>query len=118
MLTHRLRERITIQQRIVTQDFETGEALTFWENVWLDADTELDSVPAEVLTGPSREFVIAGTKHATVAARIKIRWFPGFNAAWRILWGDNIYGIDTFEYDKGNRSEIRITCTSGLSEGD
>ena len=117
MLTDRLRHRVTIQQRIITQDFQTGETVTTWENVWLDSETELVDVPAQILTGPGREIMGAGSKQAEDTVRINLRWFPGFNVGWRVLWDGHVYDVTSVEYDSTTRKEMRLRATGGLSEG-
>ena len=115
--THRLRMRVAIQERIETQDAVTGEMLATWQNVWLDSDTELDSVPAEVLTGPGRELVAANAMQAETSARINMRWFPGLTQAMRILWDGKVYNIRSIETDRTGRMEYRTTCTDGVNAG-
>lgn len=117
MLAHRLRHRITFQEQVNTQDPNTGAVTLSWENVWLDSSTELKDVPAEVLTGPGREWVGAGTINAETAARINLRWFPGLNTAWRILWDGQVYNIQSKETDVTGRQEWRLRCVDGPSEG-
>ena len=65
-LAPRLRHRVTFQQQGTERDSE-GVSHTVWQNVWLDSDTELADVPAEVLTGPGREAVIAGQVYRPAA---------------------------------------------------
>lgn len=116
-LSPRLRHRITFQKKVGSRDSE-GVWTETWQNAWLDSETELADVPAEVLTGPGREFVAAGAVQADVAARITCRWFPGLNASWRILWDGRIFNIggepDT---DRTGRREWRIKATAGVNDG-
>lgn len=116
-LNPRLRHRITFQEPVSERDSE-GVLQESWQNVWLDSDTELADVPAEVLTGPGREFVAGGAVQADVAARITCRWFPGISAKWRILWDGRIFNIggepDT---DRTGRREWRIKATAGVNNG-
>lgn len=116
-LTYRLRHRVAIQERVETQDQTTGEVVISWQNVWLDSDTELDSVPAEVLTGPGRELTASGSVQAETSARINLRWFPGLTQAMRILWDGKVYNIRSIETDRTGRMEYRTTCTDGLNAG-
>lgn len=111
------RHRIHIQERIETPDSETGAIGYVWSTVYLDSDTPLDSVPAEVLTGPGRELHAAGTKLAETTARISFRWFPGLLATMRILWDGKVYDIISIETDATARREYRLNCKDGLSDG-
>ena len=115
-LSARLRHRVEFQEQTTVVDSEGREILS-WDTVALDSETLLDSVPAEVLTGPGREFIQSGQKQATTAARINVRWFPGLMLSWRILWDGRTYGIETAETDVTGRREWRIRCTEGANNG-
>ena len=117
MLAYRLRHRVAIQERVTVQNSSTGAVTTTWDNVWLDSETELDSVPAEVLTGPGREFNQSGSEQAEITARINLRWFPGLTQKMRILWEGNIFNIQSIEMDATARREYRLKCTAGVNDG-
>lgn len=121
MLSHRLLHRITFQERLADTVDSNGIRVTGgWDTVYLDSDTPLDNVPAEVLTGPGREWIAAGATQAEVAARINCRWFPADErtmAAWRILWDGRIYNIVSAETDATARREWRLRVMYGPSEG-
>jgi len=116
-LAPRLRHRITFQEQVEEKDSD-GHTSIEWVNAWLNSETELVDVPAEVLTGPGREFVESGAMQADVAARITCRWFPGLLASWRILWDGRVFNIagepDT---DATGRREWRIKATAGVNDG-
>lgn len=113
----RLRHRIEFQELVEEQDSETGASIQTWQTAYMDSDTPLDSVPAEVLTGPGREFRNSGTTQAEATARINLRWFPGLLATWRILWDGRIYNIQSIETDITGRMEWRLRCVDGASDG-
>lgn len=115
-LSPRLVHRIAFQHQESVRD-SNGVLTVEWANVWLDSETELASVPAEVLTGPGREAVKSGQMQSSTAARITCRWFPGLDASWRILWGDQVFNIASFDTDRTARREWRIACTQGLNDG-
>ncbi|WP_460874778.1 head-tail adaptor protein [Paralcaligenes ginsengisoli] len=117
MLAHRLRHRVIIQEQVNAQDPTTGAIALTWQNVWLDSNTELVDVPAEVLTGPGKELNQSGTVQAEVAARITLRWFPGLMQSMRILWDGQIFNIGSIETDITARREYRLRCISGVSDG-
>lgn len=117
MLSSRLRHRIEFQELVVEQDSETGATVQSWQTAYLDSDTPLDSVPAEVLTGPGREFRGTGTTQEEATARINLRWFPGLLQTWRILWDGRIYNIQSIETDATARREWRLRCVDGASDG-
>ena len=117
MLNNRLRHRIDIQERVTVQSSSTGAVTTSWENVILDDGTELEGVPAEVLTGPGREFNQSGSEQAEISARINVRWFPGLTQKMRIMWDGNIFNIHSIEADLTARREYRLKCTTGVNDG-
>lgn len=117
MLANRLRHRVHIQEQVETQDSTTGNITLSWQTVYLDSDTPLDNVPAEVLTGAGREFNASGAIQAEVAARINLRWFPGLIQSMRILWDGRIYNIGSIETDKTARREYRLRVTGGVNAG-
>jgi head-tail adaptor len=112
VLTGRLRHRVTIQQPIQTQNPVTGEILNSWSTV-----AGMASVPAEVLTGPGREFRQSAATQAETSARINLRWFPGLLPTWRILWDGRTYNIHSIETDVTGRREWRLRCTDGVNDG-
>lgn len=117
MEAQRYRHRITFQEKVAEQDSETGDTSYVWATVDLDSDTELADVPAEVLTGPGREFNAADAKQAETTARINLRWFPGLQPTWRIVWEGRYYDILSIETDATARREYRLRCKEGLTDG-
>jgi SPP1 family predicted phage head-tail adaptor len=110
MLAQRLRHRVTVQQQV-------PEVTTYGEGVgyfWADVYT---AVPAEVLTGPGREFNAADAKQAETTARITLRWFPGLDPSMRIVWEGKHYDILSIELDVTARREYRLRCKEGTSDG-
>ena len=82
--------------------------------------TVLEDVPAEVLTGPGREFQGGAATQSETAVRINLRWFPASEremAAWRILWDGRVYNITSADTDSTARREWRLRATDGPSEG-
>lgn len=117
MLTNRLRHRITFQAQEKQQDSETGSERVTWVDVTLADGTLLVDVPAEVLTGPGREFRAAAATQGEATARINLRWFPGLELTWRVLWQGNTYNISSVETDATARKEWRLRCESGVTDG-
>lgn len=116
--TQHLIHAVTFQEQVVTRDSE-GRQKVEWQNVWLNSETELADVPAEVLTGPGREFPESGQMQADVAARIRVQWFPGgIKSSWRILWDDQVFNILGIpDRDASGRREYRIKCSAGVNDG-
>lgn len=117
MLAHRMRHRIEFQRPVRTQDPITGEIKTDWKTELFSGNS---AVPAEVLTGPGREFVAADSKQAEATARINCRWFPVDRLelyTWRILWDGRVFNITSAETDVTARREWRLRCVDGVSDG-
>ncbi len=115
MLAHRLRHRVTFQRQV---SIDEGQFIrTEWQNAWIDSEIELVDVPAEVLTGPGREWVGSGTVNAETSARITLRWFPGLMPSWRVLWDGRVFNIQSIETDRTGCREWRLRCMDGPGEG-
>lgn len=110
MLAYRLRHRVTVQELVEVQDTTTGAVTREWENVYTN-------VPAEVLTGPGKEFVQSSATQGEVTARINMRWFPGLTQKMRIVWDMSVYNIVSIETDMTGRQEYRMKCSSGVTDG-
>lgn len=117
MLAHRMRHRVEIQEKTETQNPSTGVITTSWQTLYLDSDTPMDSVPAEVLTGPGRETQAAASIQAEIVARINMRWFPGLTQKMRVLWDGRVFNIGSIETDITARREYRLKCTAGVNDG-
>lgn len=113
----RYRHRVEIQYPVDAQDSDTGANTRTFMTFYLDSDTPLDSVPAEVLTGPGRQLHAAGTKLAETTARISMRWFDGLTPDMRVLWDGKTFDIISIETDTTARLEYRLNCKDGLTDG-
>lgn len=114
-LSPRLRHRITFMEQAETRDSEGAIVID-----WVPATAggvELVDVPAEVLTGPGREFNAGGQVQAETTARINLRWFNGLDPSWRIEWDGHVYNIGSIETDATARREYRLRCTGGVNDG-
>lgn len=110
MLAQRLRHRVNIEDQ-VPEFSSAGEELGYeWAPVY-------QNVPAEVLTGPGREFNAADAKQAETTARINLRWFPGLLPSMRIVWEGKAYDILSIETDVTARKEYRLRCKEGTNDG-
>ena len=123
MLAHRLRHRVTFQSKGEPQRDDNGYLIPGsggWQTVTLADGTKLEDVPAEVLTGPGREFQGGAATQAEISSRINLRWFPASErdmAAWRVIWDGRTYNIQSIEADATARREWRLRCVDGPSEG-
>ncbi|MDP2141284.1 MAG: phage head closure protein [Gammaproteobacteria bacterium] len=120
MRAGRLRHRVEIQWPLEIQSQTSGGFSTAWATVFLDSNTPLEAVPAEVLTGPGKEMVAAGAIQAETTARINLRWFDVDIQAfykWRILWDGRVFNIRSIETDVTGRQEWRLRCEDGVNDG-
>ena len=116
--TQHLIHAVTFQEQVSERDSD-GVLRVSWQDVWLDSETALVDVPAEVLTGPGREFLQSGQMQSDIAARIRVPWFPGgIKSSWRVLWDGQVFNIKGIpDLDPSGRREYRIKCTAGLNDG-
>lgn len=117
MQAQRYRHRVEFQRKVSTQNPQTGAITYTWETVWLDSDTPLNAVPAEVLTGPGREFYAADAKQAETTARINLRYLDGVLPTWRVLWDSKVFDIVSIESDATARRELRLRVKDGPNDG-
>lgn len=117
MDAQRYRHAVTFQEKVPEQDSETGDTSYVWRTVALDSETDLADVPAEVLTGPGREFNAADAKQAETTARINLPWFAGLLPTWRIVWEGHYFDVLSIETDATARREYRLRCKEGLTDG-
>lgn len=105
------RHRVHIQRPVYTQDPDTGEGVLSWETAEVSG-VQLSSVPADVLTGPGKESKSSGTTTAEVSLRVNLRWFPGFDPSWRVIWDGYAYDVRSIERDASGRREYRLSCSN------
>lgn len=123
MLHHRLRHRITFKAQGGPIRDENGYPIPGsggLQTVVLPDGTRLEDVPAEVLTGPGKEWVGSGAPQSETSARINLRWFPANErdmAAWIVLWDGRVYNIQSVETDATARREWRLRVVDGPTEG-
>lgn len=123
MLAHRLRHRITLQRLGEPERDDKNRIIPGtggWQVATLADGTRLENMPAEVLTGPGREWVGSAAPQAEASARINLRWFPVDRReimSWRLLWDGSVYSITSAETDITARREWRLRCMDGPTEG-
>lgn len=110
MRAGKLRHRVTLQARSMTQDPNTGAMVEGW------ADT--DTVWASVEPLSVREFIAAQSSQSEVSARIVIRYRSGIDATMRILHRDKIYNIEGVLADpKTGLEYLTLPCSAGVDNG-
>ncbi len=107
-IAHRLRHRVTIEQRTQTRD-EWGGVVESWDTVTI--------VPAEVYPLSGREFVAAQATQADVTTKITIRYQAGIEPAMRVTHDGSIYNIRAVLPDPTLRRHLTLMCETGVNNG-
>ena len=107
-LAHRLRHRITIEQKTAGAD-AWGQPVETWETVAI--------VPAEVWPLSGREYIAAQAEQAGVTTRITIRYQAGIEPAMRVTHDGKTYNIRAVLPDPTARRHLTLMCESGVNNG-
>ena len=102
-LAHRLRHRVTIEQKTTGAD-AWGQPLETWETVAI--------VPAEVWPLSGREYIAAQAEQAGVTTKITIRYQAGIEPAMRITHDGRTYNIKAVLPDPTARRHLTLMCES------
>ena len=102
-LAHRLRHRVTIEQKTAGAD-AWGQPVETWETVAI--------VPAEVWPLSGREYIAAQAEQAGVTTRITIRYQAGIEPAMRITHDGKTYNIKAVLPDPTARRHLTLMCES------
>lgn len=106
----KLRHRVTIEQRSVSQD-SSGDMVTTWS-------TFAANVPAEVAPLSVREFIGSQSLQSAITARIMIRYRAGLTADMRILHNGKIYNPQGWLPDPDSGLDyVTAPCTEGTNQG-
>ena len=102
-LAHRLRHRVTIEQKTAGED-AWGQPVETWETVAI--------APAEVWPLSGREYIAAQAEQAGVTTKITIRYQAGIEPAMRVLHDGKTYNIRAVLPDPTARRHITLMCES------
>ena len=106
----RLRERVTIQHKIVSGKDAKGADLF----VWTDFAANL---PAQVEPLAGREFFAADQAQSSVDVRVRIRYLDGITPAMRLMWDGRAHDIDSVIRPNAGRIFLELMCISGVHDG-
>lgn len=108
MQSGRLRNRVTIQYQVATQD-EYNEEIVAW--------TDLADVWADIRPTSARERMInsADQIQAAIDHTIIIRWRDDISTKQRIKFGTRVFDIEGFADRTGKRHELRLNCREVLT---
>lgn len=110
MITGRLRDRITLQNYITTQD-EVGQVHKTWEDV--------ATVWAEVKAITGKELMLAQKEMSSTTIRIFIRYRKDVNTTYRIKFpflGSDYLNIKAVLPD-AKRTYLELLCEAGINNG-
>ncbi len=104
-----LRERVTIQEKLVSKDSFAEE-----RPLWSDVATVWAAV--EPLSG--REFLEARQVQAETTTRIRMRYRAGIRAEMRLVHGTHIYEITAPPMDiESKHKELQLMCKEIIGDG-
>lgn len=107
----KLRHRITIQQKQVTQNGTTGEMTTAWVDLHAN-------VPAEIAPVSVREFISSQALQSGITTRVMIRYRAGLTADMRILHNGKVYNPQGWLPDPDSGLQyLTAPCTEGVNQG-
>lgn len=105
----KLRHKVTIQQRVSTQD-SAGDIVSEWVD-WARVWAAVEPMSA-------REFLTAQTLESKVTTRITVRYRAGLDATMRILHRGKIFNIQGVLADKWSGIEYQtLPCSEGTNTG-
>ncbi len=111
-LAGKLRHRMTLQKKVLTQDPQSGAFVTTWQ--------DLDTVPTSIEPLSAREYVAAGQVDSKVTTRITIRYRPDISSDMRLVDLDSgrLYNVEGVLADKDSgREYITLPCSEGVNDG-
>jgi SPP1 family predicted phage head-tail adaptor len=100
------RHRITIQNRVVTQN-PLGEIEPDWQDVVAGASALVEDING-------RERVAAQDVHALVNTRIRMRYRSGISARMQVIFRQQIYNIEAVIRNDAVNVEMLLLCSTGL----
>lgn len=116
-LSQKLRHRLTLQEKVTTQDPHSGAVVTAWQD--LDVD-----MPAAIEPLSAREFLVAQQMASKVTARVTIRARESGRTVMsndmRLIDNDTgrIYNIEGVLPDKDSgREYLTLPVSEGVNDG-
>lgn len=114
MLSQRLRHRVDLHEKIVTQDSTDGSVVETWETVLEDGEPLL---PAAIEALSGREFLAAQAIQAGVSTRITVRWRRDVDPIKRFVHEGRPYNIRAVLPDSTLRGYCVCLCETGVNDG-
>lgn len=108
-----LRHRVSIQEKVNTQDQETGEIIQVWVTI-----AGMESVPVAIQSLSVRELTAAQAVQSELSVKIIMRYRAGLNASMRIIHKDKVYNPAGFLTDNKTGMEYLVAlCSEGVNDG-
>ena len=108
-----LRHRVSIQEKVNTQDQETGEIIQGWVTI-----AGMESVPVAIKSLSVRELTAAQAVQSELSVKIIMRYRAGLNASMRIIHKDKVYNPSGFLTDNITGMEYLVAlCSEGVNDG-
>lgn len=105
-----LRHRITLQQRGLVQDPDSGEMIPGWTD-WAKVWARIDYLSA-------RDLIAAQAAQSKITARIVMRYRPGVLPTMRILYRSKVYSIEgALPDNKSGLEYLTLPVSEGVKDG-
>lgn len=106
MLSQQLRHRVKLQSKSVVQDSYGQETITWTDEAQIWASIEPIS---------GREYFLAKQVQAETTHRIRIRYYSGVRADWRVLYGTRVFNIESVINPEEANKEIILMCREAIT---
>jgi SPP1 family predicted phage head-tail adaptor len=112
-----MRHRVAIQERVETQNENTGAISWTWQTV-NDERGNWSSVPAHKMPLSAREFEAAAATQDEVSTRWVMRYMPGVTAKMRLVNDEMAYDIKGVLEDLNTGQDyMMLSCSAGVNAG-
>jgi SPP1 family predicted phage head-tail adaptor len=101
----KLRHRVTLQGRSVSQDASTGEGTVTW--------SDIDTVWAQVRPLSAREFISGRAELQEVSTEVVMRYRDDVDASDRATWGTHTYDIVSVIHDE-RLTQLTLLCREAV----
>ena len=104
-MTTRLRQRVSLEQKLQTPDDGGGFAESWQSEVTVFAAIDFVS---------GREVVSGGQIVSERMIRVRIRHRDDVTAAWRLIWNAQVFGIEWVQDPDGKRQWLDLGCRENV----
>jgi len=108
MRAGKLRHRITIQERVETQD-DYGSSVAAW--------VTFATVHASVEPISGKELLAAQAINSETRVRMRLRYISGITSDMRVSFNLKLYNIQEIIDFKEENRELQLMCNEGVNDG-